>query len=112
MKKSSILTVIVMFCIIVAFIYIGYIGGNGSHDKKIDAWVCAEDVVSKRLKSPSSASFCSYNEAKITELGNSKYSIRGYVDAQNGFGAMIRSYFTVTLTLTADGYKDATCSIS
>ena len=83
----------------------------GSSDPKIDAWVCAQDVVESRLKAPSTADFCSYPEATVTDLGNNEYRIEGYVDAQNSFGATIRSHFTVTLTLTGSGYKNATCSI-
>ena len=74
--------------------------------------VCAVAVVKNRLKSPSTADFCSYPEATITDLGNNRYKIQGYVDAQNSFGATVRSKFTVTLTLTEKGYKEATCTIS
>ncbi len=84
----------------------------GQSDRKIDAWVCAQKVVSDRLKSPSTAKFCSYPSATVIDLGDNKYKISGYVDAQNGFGAMIRSNFTVTLTLTENGFKDASCNIS
>lgn len=84
----------------------------GSGDRKRDAWVCAIDVVENRLKSPSTADFCSYPEATITDLGNNRYRIKGYVDAQNSFGATIRSNFTVTLTLTESGYKEASCTIN
>lgn len=79
---------------------------SGSGTRKQDAWVCAQDVVQSSLKSPSTAKFCSYTDAKITSLGGEKYKIEGYVDAQNGFGATIRTRFTVTLTLTARGYKE------
>ena len=79
---------------------------SGSGTRKQDAWVCAQDVVQGSLKSPSTAKFCSYTDAKITSLGGEKYKIEGYVDAQNGFGATIRTRFTVTLTLTARGYKE------
>jgi len=84
----------------------------GSSDRKKDAWVCAIDVVENRLKSPSTADFCSYPEATITDLGNNRYRIKGYVDAQNSFGATVRSQFTVTLTLTESGYKEASCTIN
>lgn len=83
-----------------------------SGDRSRDAWVCALDVVKGKLKSPSTADFCSYPEATITNLGDNRYQIKGYVDAQNSFGATVRSKFTVTLTLTESGYKDARCTIS
>lgn len=79
-------------------------------DPKIQAWGCAQDVVKSSLKAPSTAKFPSYNENYITELGENKYSINAYVDSQNGFGAQIRTNFTVTLTLTEKGYKEGSVS--
>lgn len=80
--------------------------GDSEEDLKIQAWVCAEDIVEQNLKSPSSADFCSYTDADILNLGDNEYKISGWVDAQNGFGATIRTDFTVTLELTENGYKN------
>ena len=74
--------------------------------RKTDAWVCAQDIVNSNLKAPSTAEYCSYPSADITWNGGSDYTVSGYVDAENGFGSMVRTYFTVTLTLTAKGYKN------
>lgn len=84
--------------------------GNSEKEKTIDAWVCAQNVVEEELKSPSTAKFCSYPDADITNMGDNRYKIEGYVDAENSFGAEIRTDFTVTLTLTKSGYKDESCS--
>ena len=59
------------------------------------AWVIAENQIEKLLKSPSTAEFC---KPKVTDLGNNKYVVASCVDSQNGFGAMLRSSWTVTLT--------------
>lgn len=90
---------------------------GGKDDDSIgesDAWVCAQDVVERNLKSPSSAKFCLMSEATIhyngEEDGGSRYTVSGYVDAQNSFGATIRQNFTVNLIVTKDGYKRATCT--
>ena len=107
--KTHISVVAVVF--IIAIIVSLFATGDGSNSNNRDAWVCAQDVVEEHLKSPSTADFCSYTEATITPLGNNRYEIKGYVDAQNGFGATVRSYFTVRLTLTANGYKNAECTI-
>lgn len=61
------------------------------------------------LKSPSSAVFCSYPDARINNKGDNEYWVTGYVDANNSFGTSVRSEFTVTLTLTEYGYKNANC---
>ena len=83
--------------------------GIGGREK--DAWVCAQDVVENNLKSPSTADFPWYSDEYITFLGDDKYMVTAYVDAENSFGATIRSDFTVTLILTQSGYEDASCSI-
>ncbi len=80
-------------------------------DPKRDAWVCAQDIVKKSIKTPSTAKFCSYSEATITDLGDDNYRVEGYVDAQNTYGAVIRSNFDAHLTLTEDGYKNGWCDI-
>jgi len=107
--KTHISVVAVVF--IIAIIVSLFATGGGSDSDNRDVWVCAQNVVEEHLKSPSTADFCSYTEATITPLGNNRYEIKGYVDAQNGFGAMVRSYFTVELTLTSSGYKNAKCNI-
>lgn len=113
MKK---ICTIIIVSIMAAVLVLGIITvccscSTSPQNKERDAWICAQDVVSNQLKSPSTADFCRYSEATIIDLGNNRYKIEGYVDAQNGFGAIIRSYFTVTLTLTDSGYKDAKCNI-
>ena len=73
---------------------------------KIDAWVCAQNIVQNSLKSPSTAEFCSVTEATVYANGGNDYTVVGYVDAQNGFGAVVRESFIVTLTLTENGYRN------
>lgn len=86
---------------------------SSSRKDKINAWVCAQDYVERQLKSPGSAKFCSYRDASVSYSSSTdKYTISGWVDAENSFGATLRSNFTVTLKLTEDGYTDASGSIS
>ena len=108
MKRT--ISLLLLLCFLLSFIVL--LSGCGSSDRKIDAWVCAQDVVKGKLKSPSTAKFCSYSPDRVADLGNNKYKITGYVDAQNSFGAMIRKNFTVTLTFTESGYKNASCTIN
>ena len=57
-----------------------------------------ESVIRKILKSPSTAKFpWDYNEWKIGKK-DGKTIVQGYVDSQNGFGAMVRSQFQVEYT--------------
>lgn len=81
-------------------------GSNKSNDSETDAKICAKKAVEDRLKAPSTADFCSYSEMDATYLGDDRWKITGYVDAENSFGAMVRQNWTVTLTLTASGFTD------
>ncbi|HEX3340610.1 MAG TPA: hypothetical protein VHT68_15735 [Pseudolabrys sp.] len=62
-----------------------------------------EDNVRDRLVAPSTADFesCVWHQP-ITYKGSGVYDGGFYVDAQNGFGAKIRSYWTGTVTETKD----------
>jgi hypothetical protein len=68
--------------------------GDDSEQKQILS-TCHE-AVKERLKAPATAQF------SMEEITNSNTSVRGAVDAQNGFGALIRSTFTCTMS-HADG---------
>ena len=66
--------------------------------KECEAKVYAEYAVEKLLQSPSSAKFSKINKTSFRELGILEfegYFVEGYVDSQNGFGAMIRSKYYV-----------------
>lgn len=58
--------------------------------------------VEKKLKAPSTAEFSNL-EVKIN---NDTWTITGYVDSQNSFGAMIRNSFTVTIRDEGYPYYD------
>ena len=59
------------------------------------AWVYAKDHVKNPLKSPSSANFGWQSASDTVEiLGNNRYRVTGYVDAENAFGGNIRSTFS------------------
>lgn len=89
--------------------------GNGKdnygHDK-FDAFVIAENAVKEKLKAPSTAQFCTTTEATIGRNGNT-WTVKGWVDAQNGYGAMVRANFVVTFTFASKNtYSVALCTVS
>lgn len=89
--------------------------GNGKdsygHDK-FDAFVIAENAVKEKLKAPSTAQFCTTTEATIGRNGNT-WTVKGWVDAQNGYGATVRANFVVTFIVASkDTYSVALCTIS
>lgn len=53
---------------------------------------CRNEVKS-HLKAPATAQFTG---EKITQLDNNQSRVDGAVDAQNGFGALVRSHYTCT----------------
>ncbi|MBW2602686.1 MAG: hypothetical protein JRE28_00010 [Deltaproteobacteria bacterium] len=65
-------------------------------DRSSMAYIMMEDYVKTRLKSPKSAEFPGVFDGKldhVSYLGNQKYRINSWVDAQNAFGATIRTRF-------------------
>jgi len=62
----------------------------------IAAYVATQQLVKLRLRSPASADFplADFRHAKA---GPCKFAINSYVDSQNGFGAMIRSYYSAVV---------------
>ena len=76
-----------------------------------DAFYCATLIVKDYLKAPSTAKFCKLSDATVTHLGNGEYMVTGWVDAENSYGAMIRSDFIVTYTATEKGFKNGNAII-
>jgi hypothetical protein len=66
-------------------------------DKLQTAYYMAIMVMEKQLKAPATAKFASKNESNISKLGDNLYEVTSYVDAQNSFGALIRTSFTIVV---------------
>ena len=64
-----------------------------SYNESSMAYYMMQDFVEKRLKSPSTAEYPSFS-GRVKNLGNQEYQINSYVDAQNSFGATIRTRFS------------------
>ncbi len=70
-------------------------------DEQTQAKLFAQAVQLLILKAPSTAVFSYLNETSIEE-DHGMYTVSGWVDAQNGFGAMIRTPYTI-LVFKKDG---------
>lgn len=67
-----------------------------TEDNKSMAYYMMEDYVKSRLKAPSTAEFPGVFDGRLDHVksfGGQKYGIVSYVDAQNSFGAKIRTRF-------------------
>lgn len=84
---------------------------NTARHSDDDAFYCATLIVKDYLKAPSTAKFCKLSDATVTHLGNGEYKVTGWVDAENSYGAMIRSDFIVTYTATEKGFKNGNAII-
>ena len=68
---------------------------QSSSAEEWDATRYAKDVVRSRLKSPSTAKFVEWMPLAEYSRSSGQWRISGSVDAQNSFGATIRSYYMV-----------------
>lgn len=84
-------------------------GGDleGPHSKA-EAMTVAKLAIEKELKNPSSAKYGSW---QFEYNGNNRYTVTGWVEATNGFGATIRNNFTVTYTATSSGGTGVSVSL-
>ena len=92
---------------IFTFVAIGSSDSGSDEPVKPDpilAYNFAEDFITERLKSPSTAEFPGIFDKKdhITDLGGGEYQINSWVDSQNGFGAMIRSRWSCKIKFVGD----------
>jgi len=71
-------------------------GGSEDRDRGNMAYFRCQDNVKARLRSPSTADF-PFLDFQVTRRGTSAYVVTSYVDAQNAFGATIRSNFVCTI---------------
>ncbi len=72
------------------------------------AFVMSQGFVKDALKSPSSAKFPMITDGvKVSKTGKCSFNVLGYVDAQNGFGAMARQDYAVDIEYlpTSDSWK-------
>jgi len=63
----------------------------------IEVCVTAHLYVKQLLKAPSTAKFPPCDFGKVSRLGDKQYRYQSYVDAQNSFGAMVRTYYVVEM---------------
>lgn len=96
---------------IIAFAFHSCLGNSSSKEEDNTSMVItiAQEAVKKQLKAPSTAKFPwgsdEYNikEVASNDDGFNEYYISGYVDAENSFGAKIRTRFIVNLELSENG---------
>ncbi|TDH35721.1 hypothetical protein E2A64_10315 [Pseudohoeflea suaedae] len=80
-------------------------GSKSSNCSDTTAFVMSQKFVRRALKAPSTAEFpyMSDDGVMVSKQGNCRFTVHGYVDAQNGFGAQIRTRYMVDVSADAAG---------
>lgn len=66
-------------------------------DNAVMAYIMSQTFVKRVLKAPATAEFPRRSEVISQAIGDCKFQVIGHVDAQNSFGALIRSRYTAEL---------------
>lgn len=82
--------------------YAAHLNEMDEPDMSTEAAVICSNLVRSTLKAPSSAKFPWVPD--MSRRPNRDYYITSYVDAQNGFGAMIRTDFTCNVRYVSDDF--------
>jgi hypothetical protein len=76
---------------------------RSTYGDKVGAFTMAATFVEKRLKAPGTADYGWQAPSEcVTDLGEGRYLVKGWVDAQNSFGAKLRTHFTCTVKYEAN----------
>lgn len=86
--------------LIFGMVKIGPIGPRDPCTERPALWAAAQDAVRATLTAPSTAQFLSIDSPQvlIAQISPCRYDVIGQVDAQNGFGAMVRAVFVMEMT--------------
>ena len=71
-----------------------------------DAYEDMQQNILDQLKAPSTATFCDYADCEFVVYDDGSIVVKGWVDAQNSYGAMLRTHFRSTVTYDAQGNAD------
>lgn len=105
-KSAGCFAHFILYGFIVFIIAVCFSAVNGPQTEsekpgKIEAYVMATQIVEQKLKAPGSAKFCGYTNARVVEYEPGKFTVMGWVDSQNSFGALMRTDFNVVLESTS-----------
>lgn len=94
------------YTVIIALVLLGSLSPKTEPTQKVEtnpyatssemAYVMAQNFIRVALKSPSTADF-PFTDYKYKQTDSVTHVVQSYVDSENGFGAMVRSNYTITL---------------
>lgn len=77
-----------------------------SEDMRRYSHIISEYFVKQKLKSPSTADFPMFDYTSEYSQIDGTYLVASYVDAQNGFGSMVRQYYSIKLKFNGGEFAD------
>src|SRR4051812_40004199 len=98
--KTSKWLILAIAVVVTPLVLVGLISATRSPEEKLRSEAkseCKKDVPSI-LRAPATANFPGMSEFKVTVAGDN-YMVESYVDAQNAYGANLRSDFYCLYTL-------------
>ena len=96
------LIMIAVFALCICATSCGSSDSSSDNPDKIEAYVMSQEFVKERLKAPATADFPWYDENFVKELGDNKFEVNAYVDAENSFGAKVRTNYSCVLKYVGD----------
>jgi hypothetical protein len=104
--------------IVLAIVAVVFVFGVGFWDKAhphaapppdppdgFSAYTNCRSFAELRLKAPASADFASFDQSRIEARPDGHFVVGSYVDAQNSFGAKIRTAFSCEVHFTDAGSR-------
>lgn len=71
---------------------------SNSGPDKVEAMTMAQSFLEERLKAPSTADYpWVTSDEVVSRLADNKFRYRSYVDAENSFGAKVRTHFDIVV---------------
>lgn len=94
---------VILVLVIVASVLGGGDKKSEGPDFELAPFAC-QDFVKRQLKAPSTADFNDRTDRVAVRNSDDSVTVRGHVDAENGFGAKIRSSYTCTTRFNGEGW--------
>ena len=100
--------------VVVFLAFVAYVAGpdrgprstTPSTPTEFDASATCEKLITERVRSPATIDFGRESDKTRTNIGTGTFRVVGQFDSQNGFGALIRTGYTCTLTYAGNNQWD------
>jgi hypothetical protein len=110
-KSSNLLPYILVTAVVfgcICIFAIASLSGGGGGDTSgggTMAYYMCQDFIEKRLIAPATAEWPSRSDITVLPIRGKEeaYQVRGYVDSQNGFGALIRTNYVCEVSYVGNG---------